>query len=310
VAAARADIVLPARGAFVLAGVVAASGAEPPAPWVWSGGARPVLRRAETRPDGRVYLLEVRPAPRGVVLRVLGPDAGEAEVLVPLAAAVRRALWLDLDLRPLRRLCRGDPGLAALSRRGLVPPPRGTTAFEDVVVAVTRAEAGAAAGSVLRRLVARLGRRAGDGRTRAFPTPGRLAVAATSVCAQAGVSSLGRRLARLGAAVAAGRIDPGALDSPDPRAPAAALRALPGLTPAAAQALRLALGDFAWGACPRGLPAVARPWRALVASALARVGEEAAAPPVGRISARRAAPGRREPPRTARGTPRPRRPAP
>ena len=126
-----ADIMLPARGRFDLVATVDAGLRPLASPWVWRGGRRPVLRRAERLYGRRVSLLEVRPAPGGVVLRAIGPGTTEIEQLAPLAARVRRALQLDVDLGPFHRRCRADPALRWIARAGLGRVIRGTTPFED-----------------------------------------------------------------------------------------------------------------------------------------------------------------------------------
>src|SRR4029077_17624676 len=99
----------------------------------WRDGPEPVLERAEQLADGTVHLLVCRPARRGVVLEVTGRDAREIEVLAPLAARVRRALSLDVDLADFHRMCRADPLLRPLARAGMGRVLRVTSVFEDVV---------------------------------------------------------------------------------------------------------------------------------------------------------------------------------
>src|SRR4029453_11601868 len=100
----RAEIVLPARGRFDLRATVVGRGHQPPPPYRWHEGRRPFLKRAEELADGSVHLLRIRPEPRGVVLEVTGRDAREIEILAPLAARVRRALSLDIDLADFHRI--------------------------------------------------------------------------------------------------------------------------------------------------------------------------------------------------------------
>src|SRR5262249_43277087 len=136
VALERAEIVLQARGRFDLRATVIANACHELPPFRWRDGPRPVLERAEELPGGSVLLLAIRPAPGGVVLRVTGQDASEIEVLAPLAARVRRALALHLGLGPFHRLCRRDPLLRNVASRGLGRLLRGTSLFEDLVMAI------------------------------------------------------------------------------------------------------------------------------------------------------------------------------
>src|SRR5262245_21832019 len=115
----RAEIVLPARGRFDLRATALDPGCEPPPPYRWHEGRRPVLERVEELADGSVHLLRIRPEPRGVVLEVTGSDAREIEVLAPLAARVRRALSLDVDLADFHQMCSADPLLRPLARAGI-----------------------------------------------------------------------------------------------------------------------------------------------------------------------------------------------
>lgn len=182
VALERAEIVLPARGRFDLRATVLSRDRLALPPFRWRDGARPVLERAEALPGGSVLLLSIRPHPGGVVLRATGEDATEIEVLAPLAARVRRALDLDLDLAAFHRLCRRDPLLRRVAALGAGRLLRGTSLFEDVVGALVSGAGGAATARV-----AALGRRcpaAPD--LRAFPEPRTLARMAV------------RRLARIG----------------------------------------------------------------------------------------------------------------
>lgn len=296
-AASRAEIVLPARGPFALVHCIRAHGDTPPAPWVWTSGRWPRLRRAEGRPDGRLYLLEIRAGAGGVVLRVIGPEAAEAEILVPLGAAVRRALGLDVDLRPLHRICRRHPALRHLLRTGPVPLLHGTTPFEDVVAALVHAHAPTQGDAILERLVSAHGRRLRRTALRAFPTPAALADGSRITCRAAGFPGLGYALAGLATDVAAGRIDLGVLDAP-PADTRRRAHLLAGLPPTAAAALRLRLGDYAFGSSPPVVPAEARPWRALLGHWLART--SAAGPAVVTPSASR--PGPAAP--ASRGSPR------
>src|SRR5262245_709132 len=168
----RAEIVLPARGRFDLRTTVLDWGHGPPPPYRWHDGRRPVLERAEELAGGSVHLLRIRPEPRGVVLEVTGRDAREIEVLAPLAARVRRALSLDVDLADFHRRCRADPLLRPLARVGLGRMLRGTSVFEDVVGVLAGSTGSSRADpSAIGRLV-RLGRRVpAQPGVRAFPSP-------------------------------------------------------------------------------------------------------------------------------------------
>jgi 3-methyladenine DNA glycosylase/8-oxoguanine DNA glycosylase len=167
-----AEIVLPARGRFDLRATVLSHGYHELVPYRWEDGRVPTLHRVERLPNRSVYRLLVRPAARGVVLRVTGRDAGEAEVLAPLAARMRRSLRLDEDLADFHRLCRLDPDLRPIARLGVGRLLRGTTLFEDLVKAIAWTNTTwLGAVSMVERL-GRLGSRcAAEPRLRAFPTP-------------------------------------------------------------------------------------------------------------------------------------------
>ena len=167
-----AEIILPARGRFDLRAVVHSHGYYELAPFRWEDGRTPTLHRVERLPSRSVYRLAVGPAPRGVVLRVTGRDATEAEVLAPLAARMRRALRLDEDLADFHRLCRLEPALRPIVRLGMGRLLRGTTLFEDLVKAIAWTNTTwRGAVSMIDRL-GRLGSRyPGEPRLRAFPTP-------------------------------------------------------------------------------------------------------------------------------------------
>jgi 3-methyladenine DNA glycosylase/8-oxoguanine DNA glycosylase len=169
-----ADIFLPARGRFDLRATVLSYGDWQLPPYRWEDGARPVLRRAELL-GRRIYLLAVSPAAGGVTLRATGPNAGEAEVLVPLAARMRKALRLDEDLAPFHRLCRAEPALRPVARLGLGRLLRGTTLFEDVVKAIAWTNTTAPAAVATLERLGRLGTRCpADRSLRTFPTPAQL----------------------------------------------------------------------------------------------------------------------------------------
>ncbi|MFN8545647.1 MAG: hypothetical protein U0807_15790 [Candidatus Binatia bacterium] len=246
---ATAEIVLPARGRFDLRATVLSHGPMPHAPWQWHDGVRPLLRRAERLADGSVYLLAIRPAPAGVVLRATGPDANEIERLAPLAARIRRALRLDEDLTSFHRLCRTHPGLRPIARAGLGRLLRGTTLFEDLVKAIVwrgRTGAGAATIGHLGTLGSRCAARPG---LRAFPTPDQIAQAgAAPPRAQARLGSRAVSIKRIARGVADGTWDLAELDAAADRLPSATLvrrlRALPGIGPAAAAWMLLVLGHY------------------------------------------------------------------
>src|SRR5262249_4876237 len=189
VALERAEIALPARGRFDLRTTVLSRDRLALPPFRWRDGARPVLERAEELPGGSVLLLSIRPHPGGVVLRATGEDASEIEVLAPLAARVRRALDLDLDLAAFHRLCRRDPLLRRVAALGAGRLLRGTSFFEDVVAAVA---AGGSSGAATARIAA-LGRRCPAApELRAFPQPRRLARMAVSRLERTGLGSRAR----------------------------------------------------------------------------------------------------------------------
>jgi len=167
-----AEIDLPARGRFDLRATVLSYGYYELPPYRWEDGRRPVLYRAERLASGRVYLIEVRPAPRGVIVRATGHDADEPEVIAPLAARMRKALRLDEDLAPFHRLCRADAALRPIAGVGLGRLLRGTSLFEDVVKAIAWTNTTwPAAVSMIGRL-GRLGSSCpADRKLRAFPTP-------------------------------------------------------------------------------------------------------------------------------------------
>jgi 3-methyladenine DNA glycosylase/8-oxoguanine DNA glycosylase len=188
VALERAEIVLPARGRFDLRATVLSRGRLALPPFRWHDGERPVLERAEELPGGSVLLLSIRPHPGGVVLRATGQDASEIEVLAPLAARVRRALDLDLDLAAFHRLCRRDPLLRRVAALGAGRLLRGTSLFEDVVGAVV---AGGDSAAIAR--IAALGRRCPTApELRAFPEPRALARMAVRRLERTGLGSRAR----------------------------------------------------------------------------------------------------------------------
>jgi hypothetical protein len=168
-------VFLTATGTFDLRLAVEARGPLGISPYAWTGGARPVLRRAERLAGGRVHLVEVRPAPGGVRLRITGVHAAQAEVVAPVCARVRRALSLDADLTAFHRFCRDDPDRPARPSPAWGRVLRGTSVFEDVVIAALFGATQPGTGFDLRRLL-HLGHpcpRASG--LRAFPAPADLA---------------------------------------------------------------------------------------------------------------------------------------
>jgi len=242
----RAEIVLPARGRFDLRATVLGPGHGPSPPYRWHEGRRPVLERAEELADGSVHLLRIRPEPRGVVLEVTGRDAREIEVLAPLAARVRRALSLDVDLADFHRTCRADPFLRPLARPGLGRMLRGTSAFEDVVgmLAGNDGSTQAATGTIGR--LVRLGRRVtAQPGLRAFPSPRTIARAGVSRLASlVGLGERASPIVRLSREIAAGRRDLEALRHLDAGTTARALREIRGLGPLDVARLLLVLGHL------------------------------------------------------------------
>ncbi len=216
-----AEILLPARGRFDLRRIVLADHGPPPS-WTWRDGTRAVLRRAEPAADGRVYLLTIRPTPGGVVLRVTGRDASEAEILAPFAARVRRALVLD--------------GRARL---------RGTSLFEDVVAAICRDDPGQDRPPLA--ILQRLGRRCPAApRLRTFPLPAAIARAGIVRLRSAGLGARAIRVVVLARALVRGDCDLARLDDQALRrstpALARALRRIPGVDAAAAGLLLRSFG--------------------------------------------------------------------
>ena len=129
---------------------------------------------------------------------------------------MRRALGVDLDLRPFHDAYRNDPLIGAAVRANPSVRPAGRPhAFEALAWAVTEQlieyERAAA---IQRRLVAALGRRDTVSRLRDSPSPAALAGAAPARLESFDLSA-GRAVAltRVAREVASGRVD---LDSPDP----------------------------------------------------------------------------------------------
>jgi len=249
VALPSADIFLPARGRFDLRATVVSYGYYQLPPCRWEDGRRPVLRRAERLPSGRVYLLECRPARNGVMLRATGVDAGEAEILVPLAARVRTALRLDEDLTEFHRLCRREPALRPIARGGLGRLLRGTSLFEDLVKAIAWTNTTwPAAVATIGRLGA-LGRRCpADPSLRAFPTAAEIASAGVRVLRAAGLGYRAEYLVRLARETLDGRRDLDALAARAVTLPvdevARALRSIRGVGPATTAYVLMMLGYY------------------------------------------------------------------
>ena len=230
----RAEIVLPAQGRFDLRATMLSRDRRALPPFRWRDGARPVLERAEGLPGGSVLLLSIRPHPGGVVLRATGEDAREIEVLAPLAARVRRALDLDLDLAAFHRLCRRDPLLRGVASLGAGRLLRGTSLFEDVVTAIAMGSGDAAATA----RIAALGRRCPAApELRAFPEPRTLARMAVRRLGER--TGLGSR-ARVVSALA--QLHLGALEQLPRRRLAARLARIPGIDRETVAWLMLLLG--------------------------------------------------------------------
>ncbi|HEV7732595.1 MAG TPA: hypothetical protein VGR62_10560 [Candidatus Binatia bacterium] len=267
----RADILLPARGRFDLRATVLSHAGWQLPPWDWTDGARPVLRRAELLGDGAVRLLTIRPAPGGVALRVTGRDAAEPEVLAPLAARVRTALQLDVDLAPFHRWCRSDVAFRPVARLGLGRLLRAPTLFEEVATTVIRVntppEDAARALAALLRVGARC---PWPPRLRAFPTPRLIADAGVARLRRLGVGPRAAQIVQLARNVVAGRCDLAALDRHAPsRSAAVVARALDGVLgvdPEARAWLMLLLGHPDRGLVTPGSArrlAMWAPWRGL-----------------------------------------------
>lgn len=254
----RAEIVLPARGRFDLRVLVCAQAARLPTPFQWHDDPQPVLERAEQLPDGSVHGLRIRPASHGVVLQVTGRDAREIEVLAPLAARVRRALCLDVDLADFRRTCSRDPLLVAAPRSGL-RMVRGTSAFEDAVGVLTWSGASADHEPPIARL-ARLGRRCpARPALRAFPGPALLATTPLGQLRTA--TGLGHRAAYVSALardVTRGRCDLEAIARLPVHEATRALRGVRGLGPLGIARLLLLLGHHDVPVLDRAARAFAR----------------------------------------------------
>ncbi len=266
-----ADIILPARGPFDLRATVLSHAGWQLPPWQWCDGARPTLRRAEALADGAVRLLAIRPAPDGVVLRVTGRDAAEPEVLAPLAARVRTALQLDVDLRPFHRWCRSEPRLRPAAHLRLGRILRATTLFEDVVTAIVRQQGRPEATVEAMTRLALLGPRCPvERRLRAFPTPERLAEVGVRGLRLLGMGTAAGPVVRLARDVAAGRLDLVGLERHAASRPlpglSRTLRALPGIGAPAAGWLALLLGHVDGALVDRRSArrlAAWSPWRSL-----------------------------------------------
>ncbi len=233
----RAEIVLPAHGPFDLRATVLARTAHPPQRYHWRDHARPALECAEQLSGSSVHLLRIRPASRGVVLEVTGRDAREIEVLAPLAARVRRALSLDLDLAAFHGVCAREPLLRPIARLGLGRMLRGTTVFEDVIAAMLASDPVFAA-------VVGLGRRCPARRgMHAFPDPATLArVPLRRLARITGSRERASHVLGLSRDLVAGRCDLDALSGLAAREAARRLRAIHGIGPRGVARLLLCLG--------------------------------------------------------------------
>ncbi len=267
----RADILLPAHGRFDLRATVLAHGGGRLRPWDWSDGAHPVLRRADVLADGAVRLLTIRPAPGGVALRVSGRGAAEPEVLAPLAARVRTALQLDLDLAPFHRWCRSHAAFRPVARLGLGRLLRAPTLFEEVATTLVRTNAAADAAAAAMAALLRIGPQyPWSPRLRAFPTPRLVADAGVTRLRALGLGVRSSAIVALARDVVAGRVDLAALDRHAPAqsatAVARALDAIPGIEPPGHAWLMLLLGHPDRGLLTPGAArrlAMWAPWRGL-----------------------------------------------
>ena len=148
----------------------------------WHAWGPTALARAERSADGRRHLVVVHGAPGGVRLRLVGVRAGEAEVLAPIAARVRRAVGCD---RPRSRA-----------------PLRGTSPFED---ALSTLLAAAGISPSARRRVFAVGPSCPSApRLHVTPTPAELAASSTVALARrCGSLALARRIQALARAFSA-----------------------------------------------------------------------------------------------------------
>lgn len=270
---------LPGTGPFDLRATVRSHGPAPRPSWTWRDDPRPVLRRAQRGADGHVRLIEVRPARGGVILRLVGRNADQAEVIAPEAARIRRALRLDEDLRAFHALCRHEPRLRSIARTGVGHLLRGTSLFEDVVHVIAALLAHPSPPSPSLLALCRLGTRCPTApRFRAFPTPAELAGA--GLCTLRDEIGFGRR-ARGVIAIAAANAHRLDVDALDEGRVARLIARLPGGGRAASDSLLLLLGRYghpvidettiAWAR--RSGWGGSRPTRASIARAVARYDE-------------------------------------
>ena len=256
----RTRIVLPARGRFDLRATVLLQDRHALPPFRWHDGPRPVLERAEQLSDGPAYLLRIWQVSGGVMLEATGRDAGEIEVLAPLAARVRRALALDQDVAAFRAACTHEPLLrpaAALAPGRLL---RGTSTFEDVVkvLAGSNRRPDRALRSI-ERLIA-FGRRCpARPALRAFPSPEALAgIPLRHLAARTGLGHRAAWIRMLARAVAAQRSDLEAAERLPIGDAADLLRDVPGLGPISVARLLLLLGHTDTPALDRASRSFAR----------------------------------------------------
>jgi N-glycosylase/DNA lyase len=216
---------------------------------VLAGGTR--LQVPARLADGRTTLLELAPAPGGVVRVSASGQLRGAAVRAELTALVRRVLRLDADYAEFYARAAADPDLAWVTR-GAGRFLRSATAFEDVVKTICTTNcAWSATERMTDALVADLGEPvAGAKGVRLFPTPQAMAAAPEAWyrdVARAGYR--GPYLRSIATAVATGELD---LDALAGAAPGELgddelerrLRALPGVGPYAAAHIMLLMGRY------------------------------------------------------------------
>ena len=210
-----AEMLLLAADAFDLRATVLSHGGYLLPPCTWTGGARPTLQRVERLEDRGIYLVRLRPAPKGdgVVMRVTGPDADQVESLAPLAVRMRRVLQLDERFDAFRTVCRRQPALRPIAQLGLGRMLRGATLFEDIVNAIAPTTA-----------IGRLGQLgspcAASRRDRAFPTPAQIVRAGEDVLRdRVRLGSRAKLIGRLAREVCEGLRDLEQLDAQAARMP-------------------------------------------------------------------------------------------
>jgi DNA-3-methyladenine glycosylase II len=147
-------------------------------------------------------------------------------------AALARLLGLELDLLPFYRQAESDPLLRTLSDRfrGL-KPPRFPTLFECLVNAIACQQLTLTVGiRLLNRLAEAHGTAPDEGTSHAFPLPDQLAELASEALKPLGFSGAkARSIVELAAEIAAGRLDPVAIESLDDADALAALLRLRGV---------------------------------------------------------------------------------